>query len=211
MEWLTHEKRKFYFQLGQLLHFTIAGLQIWYTCFSSGSPCKGNPIENKSCQYLDNILLVYSHYYLVNSSVLVRVADISWEGSENDVNLRPRITHVPFINETVCSCKCKHDSSVCNRFQYWDEQHCKCKCNGYCLGNFESHPEKCCTCPAEQACSKKQVWSWDKCSCLCKKKKPCKQEGKIRDKVTCKCRCPLIYCRYGSGLDEKTCQCQSRN
>jgi len=102
-------------------------------------------------------------------------------------------------NHTSCSCRCVHNSSVCENTQTWDEDKCKCGCKqpikpSNCTTNYIWNPNFC-KCECAQSCthSRKDLNKIN-CSCECKPKyqKRCNRKNKQLNHSDCKCYTPAL-------------------
>ena len=146
----------------------------------------------------------------VREQVHLQVPDISW--TVNHIERTPRFRYIPFYNETSCACTCKHDASVCNKFQAWDDRECRCRCLP-CPSSvyYERHAVDCCTCRKNVRCGRRHRWNATACRCECRRHaKRCRNKNKVRNPTTCRCQCDVsASCRSGR-RNPVTCECEGR-
>lgn len=72
----------------------------------------------------------------------------------------------------ACSFECKHNSSICNKYQTWDEDSCSCQCRS-----------------TPPVCGKDKEWRKLQCDCMCtmEKESRCASVSKEMNLDTCEC------------------------
>ena len=89
----------------------------------------------------------------------------------------------------TCKCKCRLDTSVCNKKQRWNNDKCQCECKQLI---------------DKVLCDKEHIWNPSACKCECDKS--C-DFGEYLDHENCKCRKRLVdkLIEEGNGNIEETC------